>query len=427
MSPSIDHFIPFARPSLGRDEEDAVVSVLRTGWLTTGRETLQFEKEFAEFVGAPYALAVNSATAGLHLALEALRLAPGELVVTTPYTFTSTAEVIRYRGGHPLFVDIEEDTLNMDPDLVERAVKERAEKQEQTVRAIIPVHVGGLPCDMGRLRAVAGDEASVGTAGAAPSRGAAGTAAPGENSGHGRIALVEDAAHAFPVKTEAGYAGTLGDIGVFSFYATKPLATGEGGMIVTRDEHLAKRISIMRLHGIDREVWNRYQAKGHTSWKYDVIDAGYKYNMTDMAAAIGRVQLSKSQRFLTRRRQIAERYRTGFAGADFLQLPAYTQQHAWHLFILTIVPERLSIDRDAFIHKLSEFGIGTSVHYIPLHIMSYYRRQYGFKPEDFPVALRTYQTCFSLPIYPDLTDEEVEYIIATVLEVGEQARRRVYR
>ncbi len=377
--------IPFARPSLGSEEEEAVLAVLRSGWLTTAGEARAFEEEFAAAIGSPRALAVNSATAGLHLALESLGVGPGDRVLTTPYTFTATAETARYLGAEPVFADIAPDTLNLDPAEVERALA-----RDPGIKAMVPVHLGGLPCDMHSLCDLAHRY---------------------------DVSIVEDAAHAFPARLEGRHLGLWGDVGVFSFYATKTITTGEGGMVVTESEELAERISVMRLHGIDREVWNRYRSVG-ASWRYSVVEAGYKYNLPDLAAAIGREQLKKADRFLRRRREIAARYIEAFEPYDFLVAPAQGPEHAWHLFIMRLAPGWSSNERDSFLERLGEAGIGTSVHYIPLHLMPYYRRRYALSPEDFPRALDAYNRAFSLPLYPDLSNEQVERIIEEVVAAG---------
>lgn len=377
-------FIPFARPSIGQEEEEAVLKVLRSGWLTTAGEAQAFEREFSDLVGAPYALAVNSATAGLHLALEAMGVGAGDKVITTPYTFTATAEVIRYLQADPIFVDIDEKSLTIDIE------KTAAAAPQHNVKALLPVHMGGHPCDMYSLQKIAR-----------------------ENS----ISLLEDAAHALPVHYNGSFLGCMGDAGVFSFYATKTITTGEGGMVVTSDPAIAERIKVMRLHGIDREVWKRY-TDNSASWKYDVIAAGFKYNLPDIAAAIGRVQLKRAHEFLEKRKKIAERYIDAWSGYDFLELPSAPEEHAWHLFILRIKSEKLTINRDEFIQKLQAKGIGTSVHYIPLHIMSYYAKRYDLSPEDFPISLRVYTTAFSVPIYPDMRDHEIERVIEGVISIG---------
>lgn len=382
-------FIPFARPDIGRREEDAVLRVMRSGWLTTGSETKSFEEEFARYVGVPHALAVNSATAGLHLALEALGVGPGDKVVTTPYTFTASAEIIRYLGADPLFVDIGKESFHIDPEGIEQVFRSGAGKER--IRAVLPVHVAGEVRGMERILEIC--------------------------RGRG-IPVVEDAAHAFPSLTPLGYAGTLGDAGVFSFYATKTITTGEGGMVVTRDPDIAGRIATMRLHGIDREVWNRYTS-AEASWSYSVVEAGYKYNLTDIASAIGRVQLGRAREFLDKRARIARQYLDAFADRDYLVLPADSPGHAWHLFLLRLDENRLTISRDDFILRLSERGIGTSVHFIPLHLHPYWKNRYGLRPGDFPEAVRKYSGVISLPIYPALTDDRIRRIIEAVIDIGD--------
>jgi dTDP-4-amino-4,6-dideoxygalactose transaminase len=379
---------------MGREEERGVLSVMRSGWLTTGEVTRRFEEEFARYVGAPYALGLNSATAGLHLALESVGVGPGTVVVTVPYTFVATAEVVRYLGAEIVFVDIDERTCNMDVSELEAAIR-KCGRDGKKVSAIIPVHVAGLPCDMAGICRIAGE------------RG---------------IPVIEDAAHAFPVKIGEKYAGTLGVAGVFSFYATKTITTGEGGMVVTADEGIAKRIRIMRLHGIDRDIWNRYTSPS-ASWRYDVVAPGYKYNLTDLASAIGLAQLAKAGEFLSKRRRVARRYLEGLSGCGFLTLPADADNHCWHLFIVRIKPEALSIDRDRFIEELARAGVGTSVHFIPLHLMSYYRDRYAFHPSDFPAALAAFQTCISLPLFPSLTDAETDRVIESVRGIGARSPR----
>ncbi|HUX12372.1 MAG TPA: DegT/DnrJ/EryC1/StrS family aminotransferase, partial [Spirochaetia bacterium] len=329
MNRSTD-FIPFAKPSIGPREEDAVMRVLRSGWLTTGAETRSFEEEFRSAVGAKHALAVNSATAGLHLAVDAAGIGAGDRVAMSPYTFASTAEVVRYVGADPLFVDIARDSYNVDANRLADALG-----REGRIRAVIPVHIAGDPCDMDRIIALAREY---------------------------KLPVIEDAAHGFPAKSGDRILGTLGAVGVYSFYATKTITTGEGGMIVTDDDGLARRMSTMRLHGIDREIWDRYSTRG-ASWRYEVVEPGYKYNMTDIAAAMGRVQLARTDEFHRRRIAIATRYDDAFAGRDYLRLPPRHDDHSWHLYIIRVVSDRLSISRDEFIEELAEAGIGTSVHF----------------------------------------------------------------
>ena len=386
-----DRSIPFARPSIDDREEEAVLRVLRSGWLTTASECQAFEREFAAAVNTRHAIAVNSGTSGLHLALEAFGVSRGDQVVTTPYTFTASAEVIRYLDANPVFVDVREDDLNLNPDELERALGDNPK-----ITAAIPVHIGGHPCRMDRIT---------------------------ESCARHGVRVVEDAAHGFPGTFGGQALGTIGEAGVFSFYATKTLTTGEGGMIVTDDDALAHRMSVMRLHGIDREVWDRYTST-RPSWEYQVVEAGYKYNLPDILAAIGRVQLEKSAGLAERRRGIAAAYRWGLAQRDYLRLPVDSDESSWHLFIVRIDPDRLTIDRDEFIRRLADCGIGTSVHYIPLHIMPYYRDRYGLRPDDFPVSLRAYQRAISLPIYPGLHEESVQRIVREVIRIGDDALRR---
>jgi dTDP-4-amino-4,6-dideoxygalactose transaminase len=351
--------------------------------------TARFEKEFALYVGARHALALSSATAGLHLSLEALRVSAGSYVVTTPYTFTATAEVARYLGAELAFVDIDEATNNIDPSKLEKKLEELA-REGKKASAVVPVHVAGLPCDMASICGLA--------------------------SRFG-VPVVEDAAHAFPVKSGGRMVGTIGDVGVYSFYPTKSITTGEGGMVVTGNDRVAERVRIMRLHGIDRDIWDRYTST-EASWRYDVVAPGYKYNLSDLASAIGLCQLSKAQAFLKRRREIAKRYCECFSECGFLTLPPDVDEHGWHLFVIRIKREKLRIERDRFMQELRASGIGASVHFIPLHTMSYYRDRYGFRPEDFPVALSNFQTSISLPLYPSLSDSEVERVIGAVMEIG---------
>jgi dTDP-4-amino-4,6-dideoxygalactose transaminase len=381
MNPSTD-FVPFALPSLGKEEEGAVLEVLRSGWLTTGKVARAFEAEFAAFVGADRALAVNSATSGLHLALEALGVGPGDVVVTSPYTFTSTAAVVRHLGAEVLFCDVGVDDFNLDPAALSQAL-ERGKR----VKAVIPVHFGGLPCKMDEILALCG------------ARG---------------IPVVEDAAHAFPSRTARGFAGTLGTIGVYSFYATKTITTGEGGMIVTSDEKLAARMATMRLHGFDREAWDRYTSK-KAAWYYEVVEAGYKYNLPDLLAAIGREQLKKADSLLAERRRMAAVYDEAFSRTPGLTIPPKGEGHAWHLYSLRVAKEGIEGGRDSLIEWLGAAGIGTSVHFIPLHIMPYWAGRYSLKPKDFPRALEKFRATLSLPLWPGLSDEAQKRVTEATL------------
>ncbi len=382
--------IPFALPSLGKEEEEAALRVLRSGWLTTGSEAREFEKEFSSYVGSRHSLAVNSATAGLHLCLEALGVKKGDRVITTPYTFTATAEVIRYLGADPLFVDIDPESFNLDPASVTRVLK-----SVKGVKGLLPVHIGGRPAAIEELNRIKEDR---------------------------DLFLLEDAAHAFPLVYRDRFLGTWGDAGVYSFYATKTITTGEGGMVVTDNGDLAKRISTMRLHGIDREVWDRYTSK-EASWMYRVVEAGYKYNMPDILAAIGREQLKKGEMFFRKRKKIAEFYQKTLGDLDFLSTPTPGGENAWHLYMVRLKTDKLSIGRDTFVKLLQAEGIGTSVHYIPLHIMPYYRDTYGYKPEDFPNTMKVFESVFSLPIYPGMSEEQYTRVAETVKSIGKNHYR----
>ena len=381
-------FLPFALPDIGEEEIAEVVRCLRSGWITTGPMARQFENDFAQFIGGGVeAVSVNSATAGLHLALEALGIGPGDRVLTTPYTFTATAEVVRYLGAEPVFADIDPRTFNLDP-----AAAAEVLKCEPAVKAIIPVHFAGQSCEMdalGKLAATAG------------------------------IHVVEDAAHALPATWKGAVIGALPTAAtVFSFYATKTITTGEGGMIVSRNKDLLARARTMRLHGINRDVFDRYQSKT-PAWYYEVVAPGFKYNMPDIAAAMGVHQLRKAGQFRQRRAAIAAAYTVAFADLP-LRRPVVVhadELHAWHLYVIQLDLQALRIGRDRFIELLAERGIGTSVHFIPLHLHPYWRDRYGFRPGDFPQALQAYERAVSLPIYTRLTDDDVNRIIETVRDV----------
>ena len=379
-------FLPFALPDIGEQEIEEVCDSMRSGWLTTGPKVKQFEAAFADFISAKHALAVNSATSGLHLALEAIGIGPGDQVLTSTHTFTATAEVVRYLGADPVFVDIDEETLNMDVTAVEAALSRGA-----NVKAIMPVHMAGQACDMTALCRLAKDAG---------------------------IRIIEDAAHALPTTFNGKRIGTIGDATVFSFYATKTLATGEGGMITTDDDEVASRIRTMRLHGISRDVFDRYQSD-KPSWYYEIVAPGFKYNMPDTAAAMGIHQLARLYEMSDRRREIANRYFDDLSDLPLdLPIPINTgDEHAWHLFIIRLTLGRLDIDRNRFIELMAERGIGTSVHFIPLHLQPYWRDRYKLAPGDFPVATATYERLVSLPIYSKMTDEDVERVIAAVCDI----------
>lgn len=375
--------VPFHRPDIGREELDSVRDSLLSGWLTTGPKVKRFEEDFKKAVGASHAVAVNSATAALHLALEAIGIKAEDEVIVPTMTFTATAEVVCYFKARPVLVDCDPETLNITPMTIEKAITPRT-------KAIIPVHMAGQPCDMDAIMAIARRH---------------------------KLKVIEDAAHSLPAYYKGMMIGTIGDITCFSFYATKTITTGEGGMAVTDNAAWAKRMRIMSLHGISKDAWKRYTAEG--SWYYEVVSPGFKYNMTDLAAAIGIEQLKKNLRFWQRRRKIAETYNRAFAGVEGLERPTAdaAMRHAWHLYILKLVPEKLRIDRSRFIDMLKERGVGTSVHFIPLHLHPFYRKAFGYRPADFPSATRAFQRIVSLPIFPSMSDTEVRHVITTVKEV----------
>lgn len=378
----MNDFLPFALPDIGEEEINEVVHSMRSGWVTTGPKTRQFEQEFAAFMGENCeAIAVNSATAGLHLALEAVGIGPGDEVITTPYTFTATAEVIRYLGANPIFADIDYQTFNIDPAAVEKAITPRT-------KAIVPVHFAGLSCDMEAILAIA--------------------------RRHG-LKVVEDAAHALPTRYNGKLIGTLdSDVTVFSFYATKTITTGEGGMVVTKNPDVAQRCRVMRLHGISRDAFDRY-VSNRPAWQYEVVAPGFKYNMTDIAASMGIHQLKKVSLFQARRAEMAGRYDRELDGLP-LKLPPSAlgdDQHAWHLYVLRL-EEESRVSRDIFIEKMSEMGIGCSVHFIPLHLHPYWRDAYRLRPEDYPVALKVFQQAVSLPLYTRMTATDQGRVIEAV-------------
>ncbi|MEZ5641869.1 MAG: DegT/DnrJ/EryC1/StrS family aminotransferase [Burkholderiaceae bacterium] len=382
MSSSPTDFIPFARPDIGEAEIEAVARTLRSGWVTTGPETKAFEQEFAAYLGGGVqAIAVNSATAGLHLALEAIGIGPGDEVIAPTLTFTATVEVARYLGADAKLVDVDPVTLNIDPACIEAAITPRT-------RAILPVHYGGLACDMAAIFDIA--------------------------RRHG-LQVVEDAAHALPTTSQGTLVGQLPSAAaVFSFYANKTMTTGEGGMVVTADDALAARMKVMRLHGISRDAFDRFSSRT-PAWYYEIVAPGFKYNLTDTAAALGRVQLQRLPAFLARRRQLAARYLAELRDLP-LVLPADApagETHAWHLFVLRL-SDAARVTRDEVIQRLSDAGIGTSVHYVPLHRQPYWRDRYGLTPEQFPVAEAAYQRMFSIPLFTAMSDDEQARVIGAL-------------
>ena len=381
-------FLPFALPEIGEDDIAEVVDTLRSGWITTGPKAKRFEADFKAWLGDAgddidglHCIAVNSATAGLHLALEAIGIGPGDEVITTTHTFTATAEVVRYLGADVRLVDIDPATLNIDPALIEAAITPRT-------KAILPVHYAGLAADMPAILAIA--------------------------RRHG-LKVVEDAAHALPTTCGGQRIGTLAsDATVFSFYANKTITTGEGGMLVTRDAALAKRAQIMRLHGMSRDAFDRFTAKV-PSWYYEIVAPGFKYNLTDIAAALGIHQLKKAHAFAQRRAEIAQAYNAAFAGLPVITAPEAPtgEMHPWHLYVLRLKPEA-GVARDAFIERLFAQGIGCSVHYIPLHLQPYWRDRYHLRAADFPASQKAYEQMLSLPIYSRMDAADVQRVATAV-------------
>jgi dTDP-4-amino-4,6-dideoxygalactose transaminase len=422
--------LPFALPELGEAELREIKDVLDSGWITTGAKAHRFEQDFANAVGAKFGIAVNSCTAAMHLALEALDVRRGDYVITTPYTFAATAEVIRYLDATPLLVDVEADTLNIDPraldstieDLkrclengsspatvgVARAMAVRAETgssngRRPTLKALMPVHIAGHPCDMDAISEIAAQHA---------------------------LPVVEDAAHAFPASFRLRPVGSplpsgVSSMACYSFYATKTITTGEGGMITTDREDWADRCRVMSLHGISRDAWKRYTAEG--SWYYEISAPGFKYNMPDLAAALGLAQLRKVEAMWQRREEIARRYTAAFSDDPAIEVPTVrpSVNHAWHLYMIRLNATQLSIDRGEFIAELKKAGIGASVHFIPLHIHPYYTETYGYQPEDFPVAYREYQREISLPIYSKMSDQDVQDVVEAVTGIVSRFRVKV--
>src|SRR4051812_3951281 len=375
-------FLLFSKPAIGQEEIEEVTDTLRSGWITTGPKTRQFETAFRTRVDAPEAVGLNSCTAGLHLALLAAGVQPGDEVITTPMTFCASANVIEHVGAIPRLVDVEPDTLNLDPRAISAAVTPHT-------RAILAVHYAGHPADLDPIQDLA--------------------------SQHGLV-VVEDAAHALPASYKGRMIGAGPNPVAFSFYATKNLTTGEGGML-TGSVELIARARTLGLHGMSRDAWKRYGQGG--SWFYGVDEPGFKYNMTDIQAAMGLVQLRKLAGFQRRRRHIVTAYNEAFGDIDALEIPVERPEveHAWHLYVLRLRFGALRIGRDQFIEELTARNIGTSVHFIPVHLHSHYRQKYSYLPEQFPVAYSNYQRMLSLPLHPLLTDNDVDDVIGAVLDV----------
>ncbi len=399
--------VAFSRPSIGPEEENAVLAVLRSGWLTTGKYALQFEKDFSEKMNSVseeisssrkvagldtrpvVSFAVNSNTSGMILAMDACGVGPGTAVITTPYTFVSTATCARHLGADVFFADIEKNSYCIDVQKIGNILKaDTAHK----VRAVVPVHVAGNICAMEKICAIAKKY---------------------------NVKVIEDAAHAFPSQTPLGYAGSIGDAGVFSFYVTKTITTGEGGMVCVRNPSLAKRIQIMRMHGMDRTTWDRYTSP-RASWEYDIIEPGYKFNLPDILAAIGVEQLKKAGIFYEKRIKIVKKYNDAFKQLDFITLPPDSTGNAWHLYLIRVKPEKLTIGRDEFARELQKKGIGISVHFIPLFRFTYWKELYpSFTAQNYPNAENQYVQTISIPLWPDMTDGMAEEVIQAVKETGE--------
>ena len=403
--------VPFARPDCDDREIEEAAQVIKSGWLTTASKALQFEREFSEFIGAKYCLAVNSCTAALHLGLEAIGVGNSDKVIVPVHTFTATSEVVRYLGADPIFVDIEKDTFCLTRESIEKGLEvSGVPPDDESLKALIPVHFAGHSCDMAPIIEFARKH---------------------------NVKTIEDAAHAFPTlyrpsdynhenndqrrKDGSMTVGTIGDVTCFSFYANKTITTGEGGMLATNDPEIAARAKVMRLHGINRDIWNRFSDIA-ADWAYDVVAPGFKYNMPDLNAALGIQQLRKAEALRKRRQAIAEIYCQEFKNIPGLTIPRIRcamDDHAWHLFIVLVESNRSinGINRDNFINKLKQRNIGTSVHYIPLYRMTYYKKRYGLKPEMYPNSEWVFQRCVSLPIYSAMTDSQVEYVVDSIKKI----------
>lgn len=396
--------VPYFRPSIGVEEKEAVQRVLDSGWLTTGKVAREFEERFAEYVGARCAVAVNSCTAALHLALEAYGVREGDAVLVPTMTFAATAEVVRYFGARPVLVDCDPETLVVDPDAMEAAAAEWAPGGR--LKAMIPMHYGGQMCDMDRMAEIAKKYS---------------------------VALLEDAAHTLPAYYRSNSTAPWRSVGetsptaCFSFYANKCITTGEGGMLTTSDERVAERVRMMSLHGLSKNAWTRFEAKG--SWYYEIVDAGFKYNMTDVAAAVGLAQLGKANELWRERQALAATYRELLAGvAEFVEVHPELEdrQSSWHLFPIKLNLSALAIDRAQFIEEMKEAGVTCSVHWMPLHLHPYYVREYGYRPEEFPQASAVWPRLVSLPIFPGMTPGEVQHVASSVMAItAKHARHTV--
>jgi dTDP-4-amino-4,6-dideoxygalactose transaminase len=378
-----DGIIPLCRPWIGEAEIEAVVEVLKSGWLSTGPKTAEFERRFAEYIGVKHALAVSSCTAGLHLALVAAGIGPGDEVITTPYTFTATSEAIAYTGARPVFADIDASTLNILPEDIEKRVTKAA-------KAIIPVHIAGLPCEQESIIQIANRH---------------------------NLCIIDDTAHAVSAEYKGAKVGAIADMSSFSFYATKNLTTAEGGMVTTDNDDFADKIRLIRYHARDKDAWARQQSKNR--WYYDVVAQGYKYNMTDIQAVLGLCQLAKIEEQYKRRRKVVDKYNEAFKEMPEIVIPRDIEdgKHAWHLYIIQLNTERLNITRDEFIAAMLEENVECGVHYIPLHFHTFYQQKYGYERGDFPNAEMAYERVVTLPLHPNLTEDDADYVIEAVKKV----------
>ncbi|MBN1543362.1 DegT/DnrJ/EryC1/StrS aminotransferase family protein [candidate division KSB1 bacterium] len=386
-----EHSIPFCLPLIGEKEVEQVVAALRSGWITTGPRTLDFEQHFAKAVHARHAIAVNSCTAALHLSLASLDLQQGDEVITTPYTFAATGETILYTGAIPVFADVLPNQFNIDPAAIALAINGRT-------RAIVPVHFGGEACNMGEIVELA------------------------QRYG---LPVIEDAAHALGTRYFGKTIGSIGTTTCFSFYAIKNLTTGEGGMITTNDGDRADRLRRLSLHGLSKDAWKRYDDK--SNWYYEIRELGYKYNMSDIQAAIGLEQLHKFHHHQQIRKTLARFYLDAFAGMDEIELPPFRNfaENAWHLFVIRIRQEKLTLGRDDFIRALQDKGIGCSVHFMPLHLHPFYRDRFGYRPGDYPHAESVYERAISLPLYPRMSLQDAAYVSETVKKIVALNRKRI--
>lgn len=374
--------IPYALPLIEEEEINEVVQAIKSNWLSKGPRTVEFEKNFSEYVNSSFAVGLNSCTAGLHLSQLAVGIGAGDEVITTPYTFASTVNTIIHTGAKPVLVDIDPVTMNIDPMKIEAAITSKT-------KAIIPVHFAGFPCEMDMIMDIARKH---------------------------KLIVIEDAAHAVYTNYKDRPVGSIGDITCFSFYATKNLVTGEGGMVTTKNEEYAERMRVMSLHGMSKNAWNRYSDKG--SWYYEVEHAGFKYNMTDIQAAFGLIQLKKLEKMQALRTQYANMYNEAFKDIEGITIPHddSKHRHAWHLYVIHVDEEVFTIDRAEFIEELNKRGVGTSVHFIPIPIHPYYKNL-GYHIEDYPEAYKAYKGAISLPLYPKMSKDDVGYVIAALNDV----------